>query len=149
MTIRAKKLSWKPVRKGDIYCSPACGHNCTYAAYQAANQLAKKIAAELGPAWRPKVHENMGWHARAELSTGRKDWKCEVYINPLGHSRKTWASLWIGNVQVCGDGRNEVEALRNAVEKAGKFVKDAMADFRVIVTGSKPFTLPPPRRRLK
>ena len=58
----AKKLSWKAVRRGDIYCAPACGANCTWAAYQKALERGRLCADELGKGWTVYVSENMGWH---------------------------------------------------------------------------------------
>lgn len=61
-----KPLSWEPVRRGPIYCSPACGARCSYAAYRAAvtqsARLARTLNTQLGPGWRPRVWENVGWH---------------------------------------------------------------------------------------
>lgn len=57
-----KPLSWKPVRRGDIYCAPACGGKCQYIAYLAATSLANKLAKVMGHGWKPHVWENMGWH---------------------------------------------------------------------------------------
>ncbi len=56
------KLSWKPVRHGDTYCSPACGGGCTYAEFEKATKKAAALAKRLGPNWKPKVWENLGWH---------------------------------------------------------------------------------------
>ena len=57
---------WNPVRKGDVYCSPACGANCTHKAYEdainKATKLAEKCAKEIGGEWEIKVWENLGWH---------------------------------------------------------------------------------------
>ena len=57
---------WNPVRKGDFYCSPACGANCTHKAYEdainKATKLAEKCAKEIGGEWDIHVHENLGWH---------------------------------------------------------------------------------------
>lgn len=57
-----KKLSWVPVRKGNIYCAPACGHGCTFAAFQAATLKAETLAERLGKGWQIHVTENLGWH---------------------------------------------------------------------------------------
>jgi hypothetical protein len=58
--------NWTPIRKGDIYCSPACGANCTHKAYEEATGKAKKLAEkctkEIGGEWEIRVHENLGWH---------------------------------------------------------------------------------------
>lgn len=60
------KRDWTPVRKGDIYCSPACGAKCTHEAYTTAVESAKKLKErcekEIGGEWDINVHENLGWH---------------------------------------------------------------------------------------
>jgi hypothetical protein len=28
------RARWEPIRRGPIYCAPACGGGCTWAAYQ-------------------------------------------------------------------------------------------------------------------
>jgi len=54
---------WIPRRRGDIYCSPACGGNCTYADYLKATKAADRLCKRLkGVGWKPRVHENLGWH---------------------------------------------------------------------------------------
>lgn len=59
---KPKTLSWIPVRRGPIYCAPACGGRCTWAAYQQALKASRDIARRLGPGWEPNVWENLGWH---------------------------------------------------------------------------------------
>ena len=59
-----KRLSWKPVRRGGIYCSPACGNNCSREAYDTACARAKALAKQLGRGWKAHVWENLGWHWR-------------------------------------------------------------------------------------
>lgn len=56
---------WKPVRKGSIYCSPACGGGCTYEAFLKASLEAEKLARRCGKGWEPRVWENLGWHYAA------------------------------------------------------------------------------------
>lgn len=64
--LKPKKLSDKPVRKGDLYCSPSCGGKCTWAEYQRAQRRSRTLAASLrkryGGKWDPRVWENLGWH---------------------------------------------------------------------------------------
>jgi len=67
---------WTPVRRGSIYCSPACGGDCTFDAYQVALKNAAKLAECLGPDWRGDVWENLGWHYRA-LSACKR-----IKVNP-------------------------------------------------------------------
>lgn len=59
------RLSWKAVRKGARYCAPACGCGCTYTGYLAAQKSGAALAKRLGKGWRPRVHENCGWHFSA------------------------------------------------------------------------------------
>lgn len=54
--------SWTPVRRGNAYCSPACGGRCTYSAYTHAHERAGQLVDTLGLGWSPRVWENLGWH---------------------------------------------------------------------------------------
>lgn len=71
MSARPKKLSWTPVRRGKVYCSPACGGDCTWAAHYSATRNAAALAKRCGPAFKPVVWENLGWHYRAETEDRR------------------------------------------------------------------------------
>lgn len=54
---------WTPIRKGKLLCSPACGGQCTYAAYVRAHKEAAACLRALGGSgWRIRVWENLGWH---------------------------------------------------------------------------------------
>lgn len=74
---------WTPVLSKGVYCSPACGGGCTKQQYNAAMELAKRCASKLnrgraaGTTWEPKVHENLGWYARAVSACGR--WEVTVH----------------------------------------------------------------------
>lgn len=59
---------WKaaPLRRGDIYCSPGCGFNCTHKAYLRALSAADAIVEHMGPMWEPYVWENCGWNFMAK-----------------------------------------------------------------------------------
>ena len=59
---RRRELSWKPKRRGLVYCAPACGGQCTRAAYDNAHTQAKELATRLGKGWKVRVWENLGWH---------------------------------------------------------------------------------------
>ena len=54
-------LNWTPIRRGKIYCAPACGGQCTFAAYREAQNRARSLAKKLGKGWTPSVWENIGW----------------------------------------------------------------------------------------
>lgn len=102
-------LSWTPVRRGPVYCSPACGYDCKQVDYDRCVLAANELAASLGQGWTPRVWENLGWYYEARLV-------CNV-----GHTRvsppqgptpadKWWASFelkgggqWIG----CGDSADQ------------------------------------------
>jgi hypothetical protein len=63
---------WKAVRRGKVYCSPACGHNCTFAEYEAAVRGAHDLMELLNqrmPGWRAHVWENMGWNYSVQWGT--------------------------------------------------------------------------------
>ena len=63
--MKTKGTNWEPVLKGDIYCSPACGHGCTKAEHKEAVKKAGALAKLLGNGWKKRVWENMGWHYSA------------------------------------------------------------------------------------
>jgi hypothetical protein len=62
-------LSWEPVRRGLIYCSPGCGADCKIVDYDRAwinaNKLVEVLNAAGSGGWTAYVHENMGWFWRA------------------------------------------------------------------------------------
>ena len=62
---REEERRYEPIRSGNIYCAPFCGFNCTWKAFQVATQRAHALCMTLGALWKPRVHENCGWHAGA------------------------------------------------------------------------------------
>lgn len=60
-----KDLSWSPVKRGTVFCSPACGGDCTHAQYTEAHHRAAQLVSTLGSGWYPRVWENLGWHWEA------------------------------------------------------------------------------------
>lgn len=69
-TKKPKPLSWKARRSGDLYCAPACGGRCTWAAYQKAKKDAAAFVKRLGTGWKARVWENLGWHYEAATTDG-------------------------------------------------------------------------------
>jgi hypothetical protein len=57
---------WKPVLRGGVYCSPACGggvqFGCTKQNYDKSTSDAERLAQRMGTGWTPRVWENLGWH---------------------------------------------------------------------------------------
>ena len=61
--------SWTPVRKSNVFCSPACGggaRTCSQEKFDLAKKRAEELAELMGPGWEPIVYENLGWHYRVE-----------------------------------------------------------------------------------
>ena len=123
----AKPLSWKAKRKGDIYCAPACGANCTWAAYQKAFERGRLCVAELGKGWTIRVAENMGWHTTVLSPCNR----IKVSISPVsGTPAETLIgtlnsyTAFLGDAEdICGgkwaeSGDTPAEAVNNVVRKA-------------------------------
>lgn len=86
-----KELSWKPVTRGHLYCSPACGCGCTRAAFEAATLAAQKLAERLGKGWKPNVWENCGWHYSVISSCGK--WK----VHPHTYKGVTDYTVFLGD----------------------------------------------------
>lgn len=60
---------WTPIRDGDVFCAPACGHKCKHADFELATASAAALVAELGEGWLPRVWENGGWNFSATKGT--------------------------------------------------------------------------------
>ncbi len=104
-----KKLSWKPVRNGEKYCSPACGHDCTHVSFEAATKNAAALVERLGPGWKPHVWENVGWYFRATKNG------CNVHYFGF---RNYWAVLNFGNRQFHATGTTPKKAIQTALDQA-------------------------------
>ena len=106
-----KKLSWKARRIGDQFCSPACGHGCSFVAYELAVQESKKLAKELGKGWRPVVWENLGWHWKAAKPYFSVHGMADHYSVYLDTDRDSGAGLW------CADAKTPHAAVRKVIRK--------------------------------
>ncbi len=109
-----KKLSWKPVRKGRVFCAPACGSGCTREAYLKAKAAARKLCATLGPGWKPSVSENMGWHYSAILG---------VMTVVLLTGDDTYTAYFNGPTQFLGHAKSPRKAVEMAYFAAERAVK--------------------------
>ena len=87
------KYSWEPVRDGDIYCAPACGARCTHDAFIQANEDAEALCAKLGPEWKPRVWENMGWFYSVKVVDPETGYEAEVHSKKFG---KHFCSIGLG-----------------------------------------------------
>src|SRR5689334_14937362 len=92
-TTKSKRpaLNWNPVRRGSIYCSSACGANCTHANFVLATKRAQALAKRLGKGWTTQVWENCAWHSCAISPCGR----IKVHF-PYGHIRNDGFTAFLG-----------------------------------------------------
>lgn len=91
------KLSWKPIKKGAIYCSSACGGRCTHSAFLSAQKQAKLTAKIVGKGFKPHVWENLGWYwkitSKCEcLSVSLYGNTFTAYLNTEPNSGGRWVS---------------------------------------------------------
>jgi hypothetical protein len=100
---------WTPVRKGDVFCSPACGYKCKWADYQSATASAAALVAELGDGWHPHIWENGGWYYSAKKGAATVD-----YVERKGHFD---AEIMAGNIQFMAEGSTPRGAMEAALAK--------------------------------
>jgi len=116
------KPNWNPIRKGRIYCSPACGNNCTYAQYNKVKKQAAALCTVLGPAWKPIVEENLHWFSYAQA---RPSHNVLINIWPgVSPTDSFWADIHISIPQLgttrqfCAYGISPLQALQKAFQQA-------------------------------
>ena len=65
---RRRTLSWKPVRRGSVYCSSACGAGCTWLQYLEMREQGRTMRNLMDhpKQWRVCVRENMRWYVLLE-----------------------------------------------------------------------------------
>lgn len=105
---------WTPIRTGTLYCSPACGHGCTFAEYEKAWVDANSLSDSMKSGWEPFVWENMGWHFNVKKSD---DGGVVATIEPMMDGGY-WAHIDTPSSQVCGEGPTPMHALENAANAA-------------------------------
>lgn len=117
MTTDANERGWRwaPIRRGDTYCSPACGRRCTFAAYELAVKRGKALARKLGPGWTHHVWENGGWHYQAQLTTDSPI-RVEVHADRYAAGPVRYTAF-VHNTFVESD-TNPRKALRAALKRA-------------------------------
>jgi hypothetical protein len=135
MAVKKKsiRLSWKPVRRGAIYCAPACGYECTWREYQSALRRADSMRRLLEKAfplqWKARVHENMGWHYGVVSSCGRlKVSGCNfeiasftAFLGDANFPGGTWAEHGTTPLEAV---RNVIKMAREDLESVGAVLKD-------------------------
>lgn len=120
-------LSWTPRRRGDVFCSSACGRGCTAAEHAYATGCARALVRKLGgKGWRVRVWENLGWHWSAVSICGR------LKVHPSDGSRPQGSySAFLGEADSlggtwCATARSPRAAIR-AVIADGQAHVDALA----------------------
>lgn len=73
------------------FCGAQCGCGCTKVAYDLAVKRATMVARVMGPKWRPRVHENLGWHAAAYINGTDHHVSADPWLDDLTYS--AWIQL--------------------------------------------------------
>ena len=119
------KPSWKPIAKGNRYCSSACGYGCTKEMYLRAVREANICKKQLGKKWKIHVWENLGWHWRVEcfpfsVSGGRNpSGKMYYSVMTCDHRRQLGSGsyLWQGKDIESSDPRKVVRHEMHRIAK--------------------------------
>ena len=122
-------------RRGDIYCAPWCGGGCTWAEHEAARERAEALAKRLGPGWKTRVWENLGWHSEVHDSTGF--WKVHINVSS-GKVRGYTAYLGEG-----GGGRwaEGAETPEKAIKKVLDVARGELASLEKLIATAKDMRL--------
>lgn len=124
------KLSWEPRSRGSIYCSSACGGDCTRGAYEFATKSAKALAKRLGKGWKPHVWENLGWHwivikGKALSNSGIGFFE----ISQHGNSYFAWIQ---SSPQFIVEGEDPIKAFNKAIKQFDKYLEKLLEQRRLI-----------------
>lgn len=126
---------WTPVRRGAIYCSPACGGGCTHQAYLEAQVQAQEMLDALGGpttggnAWEKRVHENLGWYGSVRLVINGQ------VVAQLQKNRNGYSCYIESNPQFVADGETPRDAVQRALLKL-ECVKQSITLFGHAVAAS-------------
>jgi len=101
-----EKLSWKAKLRGNIYCSPACGANCTKDQHDATVSIGKLLASALGEGWTYIVRENLHWYTfaissckRIKVSPSIWSGKITGYTAYLGEPDEGCGGRWVASAE--------------------------------------------------
>jgi hypothetical protein len=128
-------VNWEPIRKGEIYCSTACGCKCTWSAYKRAHANGKALAKKLGKGWKVRVWENIGWHwevtnevVRVSQSKQDKSYHCmlEPHYAWFGYpqSYSTPEQAISATVKMAKKEIDKVIKIRDSALKVWKAIRD-------------------------
>ncbi len=127
-------------KDGKTYCSPWCGHQCTKAAFDRANQMASQVRDYLGEGWKVNVWENMGWFwevSNACVSVGPADsykpiitgYKARLTLNPDSHDGVN------GLPQFFVDDLDPRKAVETAMKQCDKWIASVLRERAKITLG--------------
>lgn len=128
------ELSWKAVRKGNVYCAPACGHGCKHSQYLKMKKQAELMCKALGKGWKPRVHENMGWHCEVQKSQS----SISYYDDRTGNNYPDRFSAWVEielktmKLQFINKSVDMKKALEKSVKQADECVKAVIKELSII-----------------
>ncbi len=124
---KPKPLSWKPVRRGDTYCAPACGGGCTIHAFNQAKTNAQSLVDGLGRGWKPHVWENLGWHFSAISPDGR------IKVHPFGGGMKGYTAFIGLDASAGGKWTGQHRLPKTAIKKAMATVRAESAVLNEVI----------------
>lgn len=113
-----KKLSWKPQRRGEIYCSSACGGGCTYEAYERAKSQTEMLAKKLGKGWNATIFENLGWFGKVEKGV------VQIFVPTLDSYTGEYTVRIDTHPQFVESSREPILALRKALKRLDSYIKE-------------------------
>lgn len=123
---------WTPVLRGDTYCSPACGAGCTKAAHDAAQRKAKALARRMGPGFKPRVWENLGWHYSAERGRAADNHRALAHVDPSPSG--IYTAFLNTTPQFVFSDRNPLVAYQKCLDGAEAHTKAMRAQLRTLKT---------------
>lgn len=124
MIVRRKPRS---LANGTIYCSPACGFNCTRKAFDDATISARLLCETMGKGWKPRVWENCGWHY--EVSNGNVHIHADIRQMGNGVQKLAGYSCFFNTaIQAVTHSRSPKMALRKAVDQIAEWTDQMITD---------------------
>lgn len=128
---------WRAQRRGAIYCAPACGTGCTYAAFLHAQTAARKLCKRLGAGWTPRVWENLGWHYSAVSKCGR------LKVHPHDYNRRVESyGAFLGEPNMGGRWAEHGKTPEAAIEATMKAAVTDLNGIGAMLTGFDEYLAP-------
>ena len=122
--------NWKVVRKGKIYCAPACGGYCTLAQYRTMKKHAEKMCKQLGKGWKPKLTHNLGWFCAVVKSHTTIHYHDDRSGHNFAPEYSAWIEIEIGGhtFQTINDHKDMKKALAKSIKQARKLMYKILSE---------------------